>query len=134
MKKISVYDPAQCCSTGVCGTEVDPKLVQFASDLAELKKQGVAVERFNLSQQPAAFAANEAVKSALATQGNDCLPLILADGEVVTKGIYPSQEQLQLLAGLPVKKSTCCGGESEATPEEDSSGCCSGDSPKSSCC
>ena len=71
MKKITVYDPAQCCSTGVCGTEVDPKLVQFASDLAGLKKQGVSVERFNLSQQPAAFAANAVVKSALATQGND---------------------------------------------------------------
>ena len=60
-KKIEVFDPSMCCSTGVCGTEVDPKLVQFASDLAWLKQQGVLVERFNLAQQQGAFASNPLV-------------------------------------------------------------------------
>ncbi len=27
MKTLSVYDPALCCSSGVCGTEVDQALV-----------------------------------------------------------------------------------------------------------
>ncbi len=31
--RIQVYDPAMCCSTGVCGPEVDPVLVRFATDL-----------------------------------------------------------------------------------------------------
>ena len=26
MKTVTVYDPALCCSTGVCGVEVDPAL------------------------------------------------------------------------------------------------------------
>ncbi|HIB4699749.1 TPA: arsenic metallochaperone ArsD family protein, partial [Klebsiella pneumoniae] len=26
MKTLSVYDPALCCSSGVCGTEVDQAL------------------------------------------------------------------------------------------------------------
>ena len=30
MKKLEVFDPAMCCSTGVCGVEVDPVLAQFA--------------------------------------------------------------------------------------------------------
>jgi hypothetical protein len=33
MTKLEVYDPAMCCSTGVCGPEVDPALVTFAADL-----------------------------------------------------------------------------------------------------
>jgi hypothetical protein len=53
-----------CCSTGVCGPEVDPALVRFASDLERLKENGVEVERFNLSQEPAKFAAQPAVTEA----------------------------------------------------------------------
>ena len=33
MKKLEIFDPAMCCSTGVCGVEVDPVLAQFAADL-----------------------------------------------------------------------------------------------------
>lgn len=126
MKKITVYDPAMCCSTGVCGTDVDPKLVQFASDLAWLKEQGASVERFNLSQQPAAFAANDVVRGLLASEGNDCLPLVLADGAVATKGIYPTREQLTLVAGAKLSFA--------ATTPSAGSSCCSGDGSKSSSC
>lgn len=137
MKKIEVFDPAMCCSTGVCGTDVDPKLVQFASDLSWLQGQGVSVERYNLSQQPAAFVANEKVRVTLKEQGTDCLPMIVADGEIVMKSVYPTREQLTLLAGAKLSVSssttTCCGGEKEAEKPKSSS-CCGGDSSKSSCC
>jgi hypothetical protein len=33
MSKFQVFDPAMCCSTGVCGPEVDPALVRFAVDV-----------------------------------------------------------------------------------------------------
>jgi hypothetical protein len=39
----------------VCGPEVDGDLVRFAADLDWLKKQGVAVERYNVAQEPGAF-------------------------------------------------------------------------------
>lgn len=55
-KTLSIYDPAMCCSTGVCGVEVDPRLPRFAADLAWLQGLGVRVERFNLAQDPRAFA------------------------------------------------------------------------------
>ncbi len=29
MTKIEIFDPALCCSTGVCGTEADQALVPF---------------------------------------------------------------------------------------------------------
>ncbi len=50
MSKVQVFDPPMCCSTGVCGPQVDPALVRFAADLEWLKASGVEVERFNLSQ------------------------------------------------------------------------------------
>ena len=58
MKTIQVYDPPMCCSTGLCGTEIDPALISFAAMLTELRKQGVSVERYNLGQQPMAFVQN----------------------------------------------------------------------------
>ena len=79
---LRVFDPAMCCSTGICGPSVDSELVRFAADLDWLKSQGVQVERFNLSQQPAAFASDAEVKAALEARGEDGLPL--PAGGVVT--------------------------------------------------
>ena len=80
MTKLAVYDPPMCCSTGVCGPAVDPVLPRVTADLDWLKRQGVQVERYNLAQQPQAFASNPMVMAALREHGNDCLPLILVDG------------------------------------------------------
>jgi hypothetical protein len=121
LKKLEVYDPAMCCSTGVCGPGVDPALAQFASDFLWVAGQGVHVERFNLAQQPQAFAANETVKAALAQYGNACLPLILLNGAIVSKGRYPGRDELARLVGLdpdgtkpagprlPIVQGRCCG-------------------------
>jgi hypothetical protein len=115
MATIRVFDPAMCCSTGVCGPTTDPDLARFASDLEWLKKQGVAVERFNLSAQPQAFAETAAVKKAL-ERGTDVLPLVMIDDRVAVEGKYPTRDTLAALAGVVVRKleaapaaSSCCG-------------------------
>ena len=100
MKTIEVFDPPMCCSTGVCGPVVDPTLPRFVADLHWLANQGVRVSRFNLAQEPQAFAANESVKAALTQEGNDCLPLILINGQIASKGIYPDRRKLAELMGL----------------------------------
>ena len=97
---IQIYDPAMCCSTGVCGPEVDPALVQFAADLKWLQEQGVQVERFNLSQSPMAFVENELVKQALTNKGEAALPLVLTNGQVSSMGRYPERRELACWAGL----------------------------------
>lgn len=99
MPKIQVFDPAMCCSTGVCGPEVDPALVRFAADLEWLKANGVAVERFNLSQEPAAFVGNPVVVAAMRGR-DDALPLLLLDGKIVAQGAYPPRATLAGLVGL----------------------------------
>ena len=52
MRLIQVFDPALCCSSGVCGAEVDQNLVTFAGDAEWIKQQGGSLYRFNLAQQP----------------------------------------------------------------------------------
>jgi len=97
---VQVFDPAMCCSTGVCGPSVDPQLVRFAADLDWLKGQGISVERFNLAQEPRAFAENAAVKDSLEVTGEAALPLVEVDGEVKSRGVYPSRDELALWAGV----------------------------------
>lgn len=94
MLKLEVFDPPMCCATGICGNNVDPKLITFASDLEWLKKQGVDVVRYGLSFEPNEFVKNEDVKTTLQKEGNDSLPIVVVDNQLVYKGIYPSREQL----------------------------------------
>lgn len=123
MKSVQVYDKPMCCSTGVCGPDVDPVLPKFAADLDWLKNQGHNVERFNLAQQPQAFIENKAIQGLLSTAGTDCLPVIVVDGHIVSQTAYPSRDELAgWVDGAPAKQplpatqsdGECCG----------SSGCC----------
>ena len=99
MKKLEVFDPAMCCSTGVCGVDVDPTLAQFAADLEWVKEHGIEVQRHNLGQEPQAFAANAAVLQEMQA-GMDRLPVLIADGRVLSTGLYPSRVQLAQKLGL----------------------------------
>ncbi len=115
MKILEVFDPPMCCSTGVCGPSVDPVLVRFAADCQWLAGQGVPVARHNLAQEPQAYAENELVKAALEKYGSECLPVVIWNGSIVSRGRYPARDELAKLAGL---KSGA--GLSAARP-----GCCS---------
>ena len=127
MKTLEIYDPAMCCSTGVCGVEVDPVLVRFNADLLWLAEQGVTVSRYNLSQQPQAFAANPAVLKELEA-GMERLPLTLIDGRIVTTGAYLSRAQLvQKLELSPLAAPAV----EDPFRVQVNSGCCK---PGSGCC
>ena len=119
--KLEVFDPAMCCSTGVCGPGVDPKLVQFAADLKWLQDQGVEVRRANLAQNPAAFVENATVQAALAEKSEGALPLLLVDGRIVSSGRYAERNELAGWLGV-ASPSPCCGGKAD------------GSQPRSSCC
>lgn len=94
MKKVQVYDKPMCCSTGICGPDVDPVLPRFAADLDWLKSQGHDVERFNLAQQPQAFIDNKTMNDLLSTAGVNCLPVVMIDGKVVSQATYPTRDEL----------------------------------------
>lgn len=100
MKTIQVFDPALCCGSGVCGVEVEQSLVRFSADSNWAQQRGARIERYNLAQQPQAFAQLPVVKSFLERSGEAALPLILLDGEVALAGRYPSRAELARWAGI----------------------------------
>ena len=91
--------------------------MQFAADLDWLKSEGVIVQRYNLSQNPAAFVENELVKTALTEKGEAALPVILVNGKVTSTGRYTNRTELagwfklKVTASAAPAKSDCgCGG------------------------
>jgi len=117
MKTIQVFDPAMCCSTGVCGTDVDQNLVTFAADVEWASRNGARIERFNLAQQPTAFADNAIVKGLLERTGQAALPVTLVDGQLALAGRYPARDDLARWAGIAVSNTSpshesCCSGNS----------------------
>lgn len=117
MKTLEVFDPAMCCSTGVCGVDVDPVLAQFAADLKWLEGRGVQVTRHNLGQEPQAFAANPLVIKEMEA-GIGRLPVILVNGSVACTGMYPSRPQLAAKLGIAL--------DSADAPRAEEKSCCSG--------
>ena len=92
--KVRIYDPAMCCSSGMCGPDLDPALVKMNDAVLSLKKQGVEVERYNLAQQPKDFMDNTLVAELLHKNGKKALPVVMVNGELFKTGEYPSYENL----------------------------------------
>ena len=120
MKKITFFEPAMCCSTGVCGPSVNSELLRISVMLDLLSKQGVTVERFNLSTVPQAFVDNKEVAKLLQEKGVEVLPAIYVNDELKQTGSYPATAEVAAWFGLqesvlqPAKRkfvSSCCGGK-----------------------
>ena len=133
MKKMIIYEPAMCCSTGLCGVGVDPELLRISTVINTLKKSGVTVDRFNLSSNPQEFVTNADVNKMIMDSGVDSLPITVLDGKIVKTGAYPTNREILAWVGLP--DSTL---EEEANPakklkltQKPHSGCGCGDS---NCC
>ena len=102
MKKIEIFDPAMCCPTGLCGTNINPELMRIAVVIESLKKQGIIVTRHNL------YVSNKTVNDFLQKHGADALPITLVDGEIAVSQTYPTTKQMSEWTGvnldfMPVK-------------------------------
>lgn len=118
MKTMEIYEPAMCCPTGLCGVGVDPELLRISTVLNTLKKSGIKVERYNLSNAPGAFVNNKAVNDFINQKGAEGLPVTTVDGAVIIEGRYPTNEEFISLLELQEdilgtkntgqKKGGCC--------------------------
>lgn len=114
MKNIEIFDPAMCCSTGVCGPSIDPELLRVATVINSLKEKGIIIKRHGLSSEPQDFISNKVISEILQKEGADILPVTLADGEIVKTKSYPTNEEFSEWLGVeistkPQRKSGCCG-------------------------
>lgn len=113
-KVLKVYEPAMCCSSGVCGPSVDARLVAFAGALnAAAAHGGVVVERFNLAQQPQAFVDNQQAKAHLTELGQEKLPFIYLNDKLVFSGDYPDTKALFDFLGLDAASLSHASGQNQ---------------------
>jgi len=119
MSKIEIFDPAMCCSTGICGPGIDQELLRVATTINTLTKKGVTVIRYGLSGEPQAFVDNKKVNEYLMKEDVEVLPLTLVDGEVVKTKAYPTDDEFATWAGLSKE-------EIATVPSAKKGGCCAG--------
>ncbi|MEF7440692.1 arsenite efflux transporter metallochaperone ArsD [Paenibacillus lautus] len=100
MISIEIYDPAMCCSTGVCGPSVDPELIRVSTVVHNLKSKNIDVARYNLASEPDAFVTNRVINQLLTEQGPEVLPVVLLNGQVTKIQGYPSMEEWCAWTGL----------------------------------
>ena len=101
MKKLFLYEPAMCCSTGVCGPSVNEDLIRVSSIMNELKKaEGIQAVRYNLSANPNSFVRNSKVTEFLQEKGMNSLPITVVNDEVIKIGSYPSNKEIMDYTGL----------------------------------
>jgi hypothetical protein len=123
MTRMKIYEPAMCCSTGLCGVGVDPELLRISTAINNLGKNGIMIERYNLSNAPQAFINNKEVNEFINKNGTNGLPITVLDDRIIIEGRYPTNEEISSLLGVPMtvfnintskSNNSCCGG----------SGCC----------
>ena len=98
--KVEVYDPPMCCSTGLCGANIDPELLRIHDVLINLKKRGVEVHRYQMSSDMAKFAKHPTIAPMIKENGRKILPIVSVNGEIIKTNGYPSEQELIGALGL----------------------------------
>lgn len=151
MTNITIFEPAMCCSTGVCGPSVDQDLMRITAVMEALDdSEYFEALRYNLSNNPDEFIKNKEITEVLQAEGVEALPITMVDGKIVKTGGYPSNDEITDYIGVrfvEVSDEECgcgsCGCGSEEEDEEEGCGCGAGseggccqseEGEKTSCC
>jgi NAD-dependent dihydropyrimidine dehydrogenase PreA subunit len=123
IKTMTIYEPAMCCPTGLCGVSIDPELLRLSTVLVALEKNGVKIDRYNLTSFPQEFIKNAEINKLINSGSVDALPATVVDGKIVKTKVYPTNGEIIMWLNIPeyylVEKS------------DNSGGCCS---VKTGCC
>ena len=84
---------------GTVGILYDREFEKFEATLDWLETTGVLVEQFDPSEAQKEVAKRPAVQQILSSEGDRCLPLILVNESVVSRGTYLSRAQLARAVG-----------------------------------
>ena len=123
MKNMFIYEPAMCCSTGLCGVSVDPELLRLSTVVSSLQKNGIEVTRYNLTNAPMEFVNNKEVNKLITEKGVEILPITVVDGAIVKTKSYPTNDEIiSLLQVLP----TFLGEQKNSAPKKNGSCNCTG--------
>ena len=85
--------------TGMIGVLYDRTFLTLEENFDWLETTGILVERFDPSTAPSEVATRPVVQQLLSAEGDACLPLILVNGAVVSRGAHLSRTQLARAVG-----------------------------------
>lgn len=94
MIKMEIFEPAMCCSTGVCGPSVNPQLLRITTVVNNLKKKGIIIQRYNLNNNPKEFVNNKEINELIKSNGIEILPITVLEGKIVQTKNYPTNEEI----------------------------------------
>jgi len=97
--KIEIFDPPLCCPTGICGPTVDQTLINVNEMIASLQKDGIQVERYQMTSQPHAFLNNLEVMKLVQEKQMSALPITVISNQVIKTGSYPTLEEINKVLG-----------------------------------
>lgn len=100
MKTIEIYDPITSNKPVGCGSGGDRELFRMSTMIKALENEGKSIKRYGLSENPEMFASNKAVSDLVESEGVSALPIVIVDGEIKSKGSYPSNHDLATWAGM----------------------------------
>ena len=97
--KIEIFDPPLCCPTGICGPTVDQTLINVNEMIASLQKDGIQVERYQMTSNLHAFLNNPAVMKLVQEKQMSALPITVISNRVIKTGSYPTLEEINNVLG-----------------------------------
>lgn len=142
MTKITIYESAMCCSSGVCGPNPDKSLIDLQDTIEKIREMGCEVERFSITQHPKKFRENPAIIKLIQEHQIKALPVTTYEGQIFKVGTYPSLGELQGVISenkpipaftLPADEGCCsgkthcdisCGPNKEGDLKKNSNSCC----------
>jgi hypothetical protein len=97
---VQIFDPPMCCPTGLCGPTLDQTLLDVNDMLLALQKEGVSVERYQMTSHPQAFLNNAAVMALVREKQMAALPITVVNGKVIKVGEYPQVAEIKAGLGM----------------------------------
>jgi len=97
-RRIDIFDPSMCCSSGLCGPAADPVLLRVNEAVSRLEKEyaDLTISRHMFGRAVKAFTETPVVMDLIQEQGLTALPITVLNGrEVVAAGRYPTYDELK---------------------------------------
>ncbi|MDR3573663.1 MAG: arsenite efflux transporter metallochaperone ArsD [Anaerolineaceae bacterium] len=92
---VELFDPPMCCSTGLCGPTLDQTLLNVNEMVINLRKEGLIIERYQMTSNPNAFLNNADVMRLVQEQQLTALPITVVKGKVIKTGAYPDLNEIK---------------------------------------
>lgn len=92
---VELFDPPMCCPTGLCGPALDQTLLDVNDMVLTLRAEGIAVERYQMNNNPNAFLSNNEVMSLLRERQLAALPITVVRGRIIKVGAYPNLAEIK---------------------------------------